>query len=316
MDEQPDGSYVVTLELDTKWLMRAGVTAPLSLKNVYISDATVHVPVSQISEIPVQMTTKGKSLMAAIPRQKLDIPITKEMRQGVRPSRDHINKTAASPSLMLVHGYCAGENPFQKYDDFTDASFFLQKLASLDNNKFAELVSTHADSLGMKSFGIIGHSQGGTVSLHIKNYFFTGLDEATGSRLIQSVGTPWKGCSAAGSAANLGKAFGIGCGACNDLTTDGSNLWLSGIDKENMKDVYFYTTTYEQGNFFGDYCNMAINMLLQWPNDGTTEIKYASLEGAKNMGNKEKWCHTTDMAYPAQYQDRTRNAEMNRLAAR
>jgi len=169
---------------------------------------------------------------------------------------------------------------------------------------------------GIQSFSLIGHSQGGHVALHILNYFFSGLDDAQGGRRIQTVGTPWKGCSAAGSSANLGKAFGIGCGANPSLTTDGAQLWLSGLDAENHKEVYYFTTTYEQGKFFGDYCNMAINMILDWPNDGTTEMKYATLTGANNMGNKEKWCHTTDMSYPAQYHDRTRNADMNKQAAR
>jgi len=316
MDEQQDGSYIVTLELDTNWLKRAGVTAPLTLRNVYISDATVHVPVTEMTEIPVTMTNQASKLLMAIPAKKMNIPITKEMRQGVRPSRAHVNRTEAAPTLMMVHGYCADSNPFNKFGDFTNAAFFLEKMATRDNNKFSELVAEYANTLGMTSFGIIGHSQGGTVSLHLLNYFFTGLDEATGSRVIQSVGTPWKGCSAAGSAANLGKAFGVGCGANPDLTTDGANLWLSGIDTENFKSVYYYTTSYEQGNFFGDYCNLAVNLVLQWPNDGVTEIKYAKLTGGNNMGNKEKWCHTTDMTYPAQYLDRPRNAEMNSLAAR
>jgi len=154
------------------------------------------------------------------------------------------------------------------------------------------------------------------VAVHLLNYFFSGMDYAKNGRLIQTVGTPFQGCSAAGSAANLGKAFGVGCGENFDLTKDGAKLWLSGISSDVKKEAHFYTTTYKQGQFFGDYCNLAINMILEWPNDGTTEFVYSSLSGGKNMGNKQGWCHTTGMSYEAQYYDHTRNKEMNANAAR
>jgi len=154
------------------------------------------------------------------------------------------------------------------------------------------------------------------VSLHLLNHYWSGLDHASTGRLVQSVGTPWQGNSAAGGSASLGTMFGVGCGANNDLTSDGAKVWLSGINEVNTKYVYYYTTTYKQGSLFGDYCNMAINALLQWPNDGVTELKFTALKGAVNCGNKEQWCHTTDMKYQAQYYDNTRNAEMNDKAAR
>jgi hypothetical protein len=125
----------------------------------------------------------------------------------------------------------------------------------------------------------------------------------------------------------------------NDDLQDGAKLWLAGIAADAKQDVFYYTTTYKQNTLFGDYCNLAVNLVLQWPNDGTAEYNYAQLEGATNMGNKEvnsfsftsflsfsfrffslsflqKWCHTTDMSYPAQYTDHERNKEMNEAAAR
>lgn len=64
-------------------------------------------------------------------------------------------------------------------------------------------------------------------------------------------------------------------------------MWLSGISNDARKDVFYSTTTYKQGNLFGDYCNAAVNLVLQWPNDGTTETKYADLPSGKSLGNKE-----------------------------
>jgi len=116
--------------------------------------------------------------------------------------------------------------------------------------------------------------------------------------------------------ANLGEIFGVGCGSNNDLSLDGSKVWVSSISPATAQKVYFYSTTYEQGGFFGDYCNMPINLILQWPNDGTTEIQYCKLPGATYLGNTQKQCHTSDMKYPAQYTDSKRNQEINANAAR
>lgn len=85
---------------------------------------------------------------------------------------------------------------------------------------------------------------------------------------------------------------------------------------DTRKDVYFFTTTYKRNTFFGDYCSMPMNSILEWPNDGITELEFASLEGANDLGNTDKWCHTTEMAYPAQYDDHDRNKDMDANAAR
>jgi len=173
-----------------------------------------------------------------------------------------------------------------------------------------------ASANNINSYSIIGHSQGGAVGTHILNYYSSGMDKTTGPYKVQSVGTPYQGNSAAGDAANLGKIFGISCGANNDLTTSGSQAWLSGISSATRKQVGFYTTTYEQGKPLGDYCNLAVNLLLQWPNDGTCELTYAPLSGGNNKGNTQKECHTNNMKYPAQYLDLGRNQQMNSDAAR
>lgn len=85
----------------------------------------------------------------------------------------------------------------------------------------------------------------------------------------------------------MGKVFGVGCGSNNDLSVDGATNWLTGITTTSRHDVYFYTTTYQQGKMFGDWCSLPMNTVLQWPNDGTAELKYAQLSGGNNLGNKE-----------------------------
>jgi len=57
-------------------------------------------------------------------------------------------------------------------------------------------------------------------------------------------------------------------------------------------------------------------MMLKWPNDGTCEEAHSDLKGGNDLGNKESWCHTTEMKYTAQYYDHDRNKQMNSLSAR
>jgi len=311
--EEVANSPAVILELDINWIKRAGAVAPFTLKNLLLQDSSVYVPIDQMIQIPLEVT--GNILPHVT--GPMSIEITKEMKQGVFPKELLRNASAAAPTLLAVHGYCSDVNPWQKYmEDFTSTSFFLERLASLTNEKFAQLALKHSETLGMTRWSGVGHSQGGNVLVHIFNYYFSGMDQAANGRIIQSLGTPFQGNTGAGSAANLIKLFGFGCGENFDLTTDGANLWLPGITTDTRKQVYSYTTTYVQGKFFGDHCNLAVNLLLKWPNDGVTELALAPLKGGNSLGNKDAWCHTVSMNYPAQYYDHDRNKEMNRLAAR
>jgi hypothetical protein len=309
---------VVTLELDVNWLKLAGVNGPLKLQNVYVSDMATSFPISVAAS---EMTIEGsEKLFFEVPATP--ITITKEMRVGVNPLPKPVrNSTAPGPnSFITLPGYCSSANPWQeRAGDFTNTAFFSMKKGNYNHQEFALQALDYSQNLNPKpqSFGLLGHSQGGCVSVHISNYFFSGVDYATGGYKIQSVGTPYQGCTAAGGLADLGPIFGVGCGSNTDLSLDGSKAWLSGISPESRKEVAYYTTTYEQGKIFGDYCNMAINAILKWPNDGTTELNHAPLPGgALNMGNTQKECHTTDMSYPPQYRNPVRNQRMSAQAAR
>jgi len=309
----------VSLQLNLKWLVNANVQGPLTLKNTYIAEAESSYPISRFdADIIVQHSyLQYDKNFDELMRLTGPLSITNDMKFGVKPIVQITNLTAG-PNLILLHGYCAGENPFTKNTHiFTNAGFFLNKNANLGNDAFSKLVNTYAIGIGSQRYSLVGHSQGGLVSLHLLNYYWSGLDQITDNgRRIQTIGTPWQGCTAAGSAANLGKAFGVGCGANNDLTIDGTRNWFAGIHEDHPEQVYYYYTTYKLGNLFGDHCNMAINMILQWPNDGTSEEKYINLAGGNNMGRTQGQCHTTGMKYNAAYWDNTRNTIFNNNAAR
>jgi len=301
------------LELDTNWLQKAGVSGPLTLKHVYLADINTNFPVTNELDMDVQNSNINLPLRS----EMRDMEITETMRFGVRPAEIHLNATVTG-ALVLVHGYCSNVNPWKaSSSSFTNAYYFEDPNANLSNDNFAKKVLKFADGNGLKSYSIVGHSQGGIVGTHMHNYYWTGLDINSGAgAIVQSVGSPYKGCTGAGSAANLVKIFGYGCGENGDMTVDGGAAWLAGISIAVRQRICYYTTTYQLGNFFGDYCNMAVNLVLKWPNDGVTELDWAHMPNGVNKGNTQKQCHTTDMSYPAQYADAARNKILNANAAR
>jgi len=233
------------------------------------------------------------------------------MRIGPKPlALQNLNATANN-KLILVHGYCAASNEFP-IGQFTNAVQFKDFKASKSNDQFTLQILKFANDLGLTSFGIVGHSQGGLAAVHIHTYYHSSMDNANGGRLIQSVGSPYKGTGLAGSLAGIGPIFGVGCGSNSDLTYDGAGRWAAAIPTTHAAKAFYYTTQYGTKG----YCVWGANLVLYAPNDGTTEIKYASLVGANNAGTKVDWCHTTDMIYPNQCTDAGRNSEMNNAASR
>ena len=117
---------------------------------------------------------------------------------------------------------------------------------------------------------------------------------------MQSVGSPYQGTSIAGFLADLGRVFGLGmhisllrvlivdlililflwkkktgCGSNYDLSRSGSANWLSKIPLDVRKDVWYYTTQYDDYWWvLSNDCVTAGNLVLAKPNDGTTEQKY------------------------------------------
>lgn len=219
--------------------------------------------------------------------------ITDEMKYGKKIKNTNVNNT-----VVLVHGYCSGS--VWPINEFTNAVEFKDYQQSRSNNDFALLIQkTCGDSCS-----IIAHSQGGLAALHLKTFYWSGLDNNNKNIKIQSVGSPYHGSSIAGTVANIGKVFGIGCGSQFDLTPDGASLWLSTIPPDSRKYVNYYTST-------SDNCVFASSLVLYSPNDGTCERRFAILENANDKGNKDGWCHTTGMNSPAQYNDKERNIIMN-----
>lgn len=316
------GGLRVSLALDGHWIALAGAAAPFELRQVRLQDRDHFVPLSVVERIPLAVTALPDSA-----HQRVAAP-TAEMLMGARPdwlpaAPEAGNQPMAGSvnhRLMLVHGYCSSDvwgGPLSN-GQFSQAVKFQDLGQNRSHDQFARLINAFGWA-NLKSYGIVAHSQGGAAALHLYNTYWSGLDwvdfdVADGSRLIQSLGTPYQGTALAGNLALLGQIFGAGCGSNTDLTYTGAAAWLSTVPAAARSQVSYYVTG-ENSIWPWDSCTAA-DLLLDDPNDGVTEAAYATLVGGNNKGYTDKQCHVTGAPFPAQYLDAGRNAAMNAAAKR
>lgn len=303
MTEAQDGK--LSLALDSRWIARSKAQGRFELRNLRIEEPDHFVSLAEADALPLSLPTLDAKAYAQ------DIQIDDSMRMGNRPAQAAVSKGTGS-RLLLVHGYCSSD--VWPASHFTNASKFLDLNANRSHDDFARRIQTFGNTWA--SYGIVAHSQGGAAALHLYNYYWSGLDYATGSRLIQSVGTPYQGTNLAGILASLGSWFGVGCGTNDNLTYSGASSWLAGIPTSSRAKVNYYTTSFTDRSWVYDYCHLGTDLVLSDPDDGTTEKAYGQLSGAVNRGHATGQCHTTGMRDPAQYQNSSRNTTMNSNAAR
>jgi hypothetical protein len=313
----------VDLILDTRWLSRADTNGVYELRNVRLQDADYFVTLAEAGAIALEINNlPDTARKSATDAKRSATEITDDMRMGKRPdsveagasvAADSITTHAIGGKVMLIHGYCAGGNPFP-VSQFADYAVFNDPNQSRTHDQFANLIRNFGAQF--PSFGAVAHSQGGAASLHLYTYYWSGLDYATGNRLIQTVGTPYQGTALAGNLAVLGEVFGAGCGGNSDLTYSGAASWLAGIPSWARAQVHYSTTSFTDVWYRYDYCSLATDLFLGDPEDGVTERAYGQLPGGNNRGHKTGWCHTSGMRDPAQTSDSSRNADMNANAAR
>jgi hypothetical protein len=314
--EKSFGKNRVTLPLtlDARWLVRSDAKSDYELRDVRVQDADSTVVIGTKNSIALSPITLSEDV-----QRNFDGEINDEMRMGVSPIKqaELDTQNAVGGKLMLVHGYCSGDawGSAASAGQFTNYVKFLDLNQNRSHDQFAIRIRDFGASL--PSFGIVAHSQGGAASLHLYTYYWSGLDYATGgTRLIQSVGTPYQGTALAGNLAAIGSIFGAGCGTNNDLTYSGAAAWLANIPTWARAKVYYHTTSFTDVWYRYDYCSLATDLFLGDPEDGVTERAYGQLPGAVNLGHKTGWCHTSGMRDPAQTGDSSRNSNMNANAAR
>lgn len=297
------------LGLDQRWIARAQARAPFELRNVRIEDPDHFVTLASASRIALSLPPLAQGLAAqAVPDEA--------MTMGPRPLRTatmQATTMGTGPKLLLVHGYCS--SLVWPQSQFANSAVFSDPNANRTNDQFALKILAFGNT--WHDYGIVAHSQGGLASLHLYTYYWSGLDYVTsGTRLIQSVGSPYQGTNIAGILATMGSWFGVGCGSNSDLTYSGASSWLAGIPTAERAKVNYYTTSFTDHAWQWDYCNAATDLVLTDPEDGVTEQANDQLPGATNRGHVTGQCHTTGMRDPAQYLDSSRNATMSANAAR
>lgn len=307
MAEAGDGG--LSLGLDERWIARAGAVAPFELRALRIEDPDHFIPLATAARLPLS-TPRLRLARTAPARQAA---IDELMTMGPRPAAADARAAATGRKLVLVHGYCSGGVWPQA--QFANSATFLDANQNRSHDQFAQRIKSFGAQ--WNSFGTVAHSQGGAASLHLYAYYWSGLDNASGSRLMQSVGTPYQGTNLSGIIATVGNWFGVACGSNSNMTYSGASAWLAGIPTSARSKVNYYTTAFRTTNWYtNDYCNAASDLVLGDPEDGTVERAYAQLPGATNRGHTAGQCHTAGMRDPAQYRDSSRNATMSSNAAR
>lgn len=315
------------LSFDTRWLKRSQLRAPFALRSLRLQNVNNNVPIAELKKLPLtasQRVTrelpfkselriedfKQSSISKAFATQST--AITQDMLMGAAPQQSKALNKASGTKLLLVHGYCS--SPVWDSNHFSDAAVFQDYNQNRTHEEFAQRILSFGSPYS--SYGIVAHSQGGAAALHLYSRYWSGLDYASGGRIIQSVGTPYQGTSLAGNLAAIGEIFGAGCGYATDLTYSGASNWLSTIPNWARSQVDYYTTSFTDKWWRWDYCHIASDLVLSDPDDGTTEKWAGQLSGAVNRGHKTGQCHTLSMRDPGQTHDTGRNSSMNSRAAR
>ena len=314
-------SDYLSLSFDSRWLSRKKLSAPISVRNLRLQSVNTNVPLLQVDSLNLIADTKTLSLLNSVQQSRFikavasdsRDDISKDMLMGKAPQASfNAIKSSANPKLLLVHGYCSGGA--WNTGEFSNSAEFKDYKKNRSHDEFANLILNFGSAY--TSYGIVGHSQGGAAALHLYSRYWSGLDYASGGRIIQSVGTPYQGTALAGNLAAIGDVFGAGCGTNTDLTYSGASNWLSTIPSWARAQVDYYTTSFNTRWWAYDYCHLGTDLFLDDPEDGTTEKWAGQLSGAVNKGHKKGWCHTTGMRDPAQTRDGSRNSSMNSRAAR
>lgn len=299
----------LNIELDARWIALSKTNNSFELRNLRIEDADYFIPL-----ITKQVLVLNIKSLPKAANKSFSGNINQEMLMGVKPTIKSANKGGSK--LLLVHGYCSSNVWGSFSGQFSNSATFMDFDQNRTHDDFANRIRNFGAQYN--SFGIVGHSQGGAASLHLYTYYWSGLDNASGNRLIQSVGTPYQGTPLAGNLAAIGNVFGAGCGKNNNLTTSGAATWLAGIPTWARNAVNYYTTSFTETSqwWINDYCNFATDLILDDPEDGVIEKSKGQLSGGINRGHKIGWCHTLDMADPGQTSDSSRNATMSANASR
>ena len=317
VEQNSTGSYFIPIYIEGSWITKFSIPPNIIfLKNLTIEDVNLFITVLEIKSLQVDL---GNPNFQEVLNYVIsgEFYTCKQIQQKYSRQSRVASSQNVQPNLLLVHGYCAKENPFT-VENFTNYIIFKDWRQSLSNDQFARHIIDFTEYKNLSEFSIVAHSQGGLASVHLYSYYYSGLDSYSVSgngsdRKIQTVGSPYQGTPLAGLLADIGHFFGIMCGSNLELTYEGAQAWLSKVPLDVQNDVHFYRTFYGKRK---KYCNFGTNVVLKGPNDGLVEVGKARLPFGRGEGISPGECHSVNMQWPSQCRNAKRNAEMNRYAAR
>ncbi|KAL7578691.1 hypothetical protein ACA910_009829 [Epithemia clementina (nom. ined.)] len=280
-------------------------------------------------------TTEARKLLSQPPTQE-ELQVHDEMRMGRRPvvHRDEVgsgdvrlrrrrqvgNDKREPHRFLLIHGYCT--NYSWPTNDFTSNAYtvveFNDPFVGKSNDNYAYTIRESACPYEEDKItgNIVAHSQGGPAALHMKNFYWSCLDNNPyPGKWIQTLGAPFQGTNLAGVASARKIAFGVGCGTIHDITEAGATEWLRHMEPWARQRVTYYRTRYGDQSVLFNYCHLVTHALIGEPNDGVVQLERGILPGGVDGGVTLRQCHGPDMRDPPQLQDHGRNALMKRMAA-
>ena len=302
---------MLPVRLDRRWLAKAGARPPYRLQNLRLVDVDSSVPFAAAAELPLEVTAPTSWVS---PAKRSDLEPDEAMLFGPRPlhldEQPAAAKSTPRETIVLVHGYCSGnvwsayQNPFvqprQIFADFGQAR---------SNNQFA--VELWWQTSGIDHFSTVSHSQGGMASLHLYNYYWSGLDTSLAPRPMQSVGTPFNGSALMNHRAALDAIIDLlnledrFCPVVFDLTHPGAAVWQAGIASASRNKAYYYRT---RGTLLP--CHALTAPIIPGRDDGVVSLQEGVLPGGHDLGIETAQCHTPDMFHPFQLSDANRNVQM------
>jgi len=226
-----------------------------------------------------------------------------------------------TPQVLLVGGFCATEAPFPLKSFHRAISAVWESGMDASNDKFARRILSFAEDNGLAhGFAGVGHSQAGNALLHLRTYYWSGMDRVTGGAVMQSTATPFHGASIMHYREYL-PSF-IFCDFIQDVTPEGSEAWLRDIPAWSR--AYANIAFTDHKGFFS--CNPASELIMDGPcNDGVVECDRTVLDGANfTLGplpgghDGDHGCHLGHPYFTehANSRDSENNRRMNDWAAR
>ena len=331
--DQSKSKPKISATIDTRWFALAGAVNKqgFEFRNLKLMDPDTFLLLNEVKTLPVEVKHFPKAAYTKASKISIDDSMFEGKEDVYIPIQGGTNeasfKNTVDGGIFLVHGWCA-DNSAWNQNHFNNGPTFEYSHydRSIGRDEFAIRIKNQAEAEFDNWFSIVAHSQGGQAAVHLKAYYFSGLDSSPATRPIQTVGTPFLGSSlmdlyyGLSSIPFVAPIIGLfnDCEAQFTLTTPGSYGWNIFLPASARNATSFHRTTHAIPSSFWNWwqfwrwkCNL-LSYFIIGRDDGVTTPRAGAFlfGGGQNMGIKRRQCHN-DMQYPDQKDDVNRNNLMD-----